>query len=61
VTDILRVEGIFVRFGGVMALGNVSCSMPQGSITAIIGPNGAGKTTLINVISQAVPQTKGKV
>jgi len=61
VTDILRVEGIFVRFGGVMALGNVSCSMAQGSITAIIGPNGAGKTTLINVISQAVPQTKGKV
>jgi len=44
-----------------MALGNVSCSMAQGSITDIIGPNGAGKTTLINVISQAVPQTKGKV
>lgn len=59
--DILRVEGIFVKFGGVMALGNVSASMAQKSITAIIGPNGAGKTTLINVISQAVPQTKGKV
>jgi branched-chain amino acid transport system ATP-binding protein len=44
-----------------MALGNVSAAMAQGTITAIIGPNGAGKTTLINVISGAVPQTKGSV
>ncbi len=44
-----------------MALGNVSTAMIRGTVTAIIGPNGAGKTTLINVISGAVPQTKGKV
>ncbi len=61
VTDILAVEGIFVKFGGVMALGNVSASMTENSITAIIGPNGAGKTTLINVISGAIRPTKGKV
>jgi len=61
VSEILSVEGIFVKFGGVMALGNVSTSVAEHSITAIIGPNGAGKTTLINVISGAIPQTKGKV
>ena len=59
--EILSVEGIFVKFGGVMALGNVSAVVAADSITAVIGPNGAGKTTLINVISGAIPPTKGKV
>lgn len=58
---ILSVEGIFVSFGGVMALGNVSADVAEKSITAIIGPNGAGKTTLINVVSGALPATDGKV
>ncbi len=44
-----------------MALGNVSAVVAADSITAVIGPNGAGKTTLINVISGAIPPTKGKV
>jgi ABC-type branched-subunit amino acid transport system ATPase component len=61
VKEILSVEGIFVKFGGVMALGNVSAGVAADSITAVIGPNGAGKTTLINVISGAIPPTKGKV
>jgi branched-chain amino acid transport system ATP-binding protein len=61
VKEILSVEGIFVKFGGVMALGNVSAVVAADSITAVIGPNGAGKTTLINVISGAIPPTKGKV
>jgi branched-chain amino acid transport system ATP-binding protein len=61
VKAILRVEGIYVAFGGVIALGNVSTTIAENSITAIIGPNGAGKTTLINVISGAMPQTKGTV
>lgn len=58
---ILSVEGIFVRFGGVMALGNVSAAIAELSITSIIGPNGAGKTTLINVISGAISPTNGAV
>jgi branched-chain amino acid transport system ATP-binding protein len=58
---ILSVEGIFVNFGGVMALGNVSAEIAEESITAIIGPNGAGKTTLINVVSGTLFPTDGKV
>ena len=58
---ILRVENVSIRFGGLMALGQVSFEMPEGSITALIGPNGAGKTTLINVISGASQPQSGKV
>jgi ABC-type branched-subunit amino acid transport system ATPase component len=61
VKEILSVEEIFVKFGGVMALGNVSAGVAANSITAVIGPNGAGKTTLINVISGAISATKGQV
>jgi branched-chain amino acid transport system permease protein len=58
---ILRVESVSIRFGGLMALGQVSFDMAKGSITALIGPNGAGKTTLINVISGASQPQSGKV
>lgn len=58
---ILSVESIFMRFGGVTALGNVSAGVDEKSIFAIIGPNGAGKTTLINIISGAFDPTDGQV
>jgi len=50
-TPLLHVENLTLAFGGVKALGGVSFSTQQGSITAVIGPNGAGKTSLFNTIS----------
>jgi ABC-type branched-subunit amino acid transport system ATPase component/ABC-type branched-subunit amino acid transport system permease subunit len=47
----LTVEKVFVNFGGVKALQDVSLVAPAGEITGLIGPNGSGKTTLINVMS----------
>ncbi|MCW2496732.1 ATP-binding cassette domain-containing protein [Jatrophihabitans sp.] len=44
----LTVENLTVRYGGHVAVSNVSLSAPAGSVTGLIGPNGAGKTTTLN-------------
>jgi branched-chain amino acid transport system ATP-binding protein len=54
---LLEVDGIQLRFGGVMAINDVSFSVDPGQLFAIIGPNGAGKTSIFNSISQVyIPQ-----
>lgn len=60
-TDRLRLEGVTVRFGGLVAARDVSLSVAPGEIRGLIGPNGAGKTTLINAITGAVPVASGRV
>jgi len=47
---ILLIENVSKRFGGLLAVSDVSFSLPAGQIMGLMGPNGAGKTTLINVI-----------
>jgi branched-chain amino acid transport system ATP-binding protein len=54
---LLEVDAIQLRFGGVMAINDVSFSVTRGELFAIIGPNGAGKTSIFNAISQVyIPQ-----
>jgi ABC-type branched-subunit amino acid transport system ATPase component len=58
---ILRVEGLTKRFGGLLAVNEVSFHVERGEIIAIIGPNGAGKTTLFNLISGLLRPTSGQI
>lgn len=57
----LDVDHIFLAFGGVQALNNVSFQVKQSEITAIIGPNGAGKTSLLNCVSGLYHPQEGEI
>lgn len=59
--ELLRLGGVTKLFGGVRALSDVSCVVPQGKIIGIIGPNGAGKTTLFNVVTGAFRPDQGAI
>ncbi|SEF36391.1 branched-chain amino acid transport system ATP-binding protein [Amycolatopsis pretoriensis] len=59
--DLLVVDGLTVRFGGLTALHDVRLSVDAGTVVGVIGPNGAGKTTLFNVICGFVRPQSGRV
>ncbi|MBI1942922.1 MAG: ABC transporter ATP-binding protein [Betaproteobacteria bacterium] len=56
---LLSVEHLTMRFGGLVAVDNVSFDAPATSITAVIGPNGAGKTTVFNCLTGFYKPTSG--
>jgi branched-chain amino acid transport system ATP-binding protein len=58
---ILRIDGLTRRFGGLVAVNDVSFTVTPLEITAIIGPNGAGKTTLFNLICGFLAPDRGQI
>ena len=59
--ELLRVDRVSVRFGGITALDGVSFSVHTGHIVGLIGPNGAGKTTLFNCLSRLYSFNEGTI
>ncbi|MFI6433578.1 ABC transporter ATP-binding protein [Rhodococcus oryzae] len=58
---LLKTEGLTVRFGGLVALDDVSFEIRRGEILGLIGPNGAGKTTCFNAITGVYKPSAGRV
>jgi ABC-type branched-subunit amino acid transport system ATPase component len=57
----LVADGVTVRFGGIVAVDDVSLTVAEGELVGLIGPNGAGKTTLLEAISGFTPPAAGSV
>ena len=58
---LLDIKDLTVRFGGLVALREVSLTVPAGSVVAVIGPNGSGKSTLFNAVTGLVTPDSGRV
>lgn len=59
--ELLRVENIVLRFGGVKALQDISFDIRKGEIRSIIGPNGAGKSSMLNVVNGFYQAQEGAI
>ena len=59
--DLLQVESLSKRFGGIVATDDLSIAIPEGQLHAVIGPNGAGKTTLIAQLSGELTPDSGRI
>jgi branched-chain amino acid transport system ATP-binding protein len=57
----LEVDHVTVRFGGIVAIDDLSFDVDEGQICGLIGPNGAGKTTMFNIVSRIYDPTEGSV
>lgn len=60
-SELLTVEGLSKRFGGVRAVDDCAFAVEQGTITALIGPNGSGKTTVFNIVTGYLRADAGTV
>ena len=59
--NLLRIENLEKRFGGVRAVSDYDLSLKQGELVGLIGPNGAGKTTIFNLITGVLKPTSGRI
>lgn len=61
VMELLKVNGLFISFGGIQALAGIDFDIRENEILTVIGPNGSGKTTLFNCISGVYKPNEGEI
>lgn len=59
--ELLRLDGVGIRFGGLQAVAELSFTVGRGQVVGLIGPNGAGKTTAFNLITGVYKPTEGRI
>jgi len=60
-SEVLRLEGVTIAFGGLVAVSDFSLTLWEGDLVGLIGPNGAGKTTVFNIVGGQYLPSKGRV
>lgn len=60
-TQLLKVDNLGIRFGGLKAVSDVNLELKQGELVGLIGPNGAGKTTFFNLLTGVYVPTEGSI
>jgi len=60
-SNVLEANDISVQFGGLLAVNNVTFTIPNKSVVSLIGPNGAGKTTFFNVLTGLYKPSAGNI
>ncbi|MEG2631350.1 MAG: ATP-binding cassette domain-containing protein, partial [Comamonas sp.] len=58
---LLELKGLSKRFGGLVAVNDLSFDVHAGEVVGLLGPNGSGKTTAMNLVSGALPLNAGEV
>ena len=58
---LLRIENLYVRYGGITALSGISIDVPEGETVLLVGANGAGKSSTINAVIGLVPAAGGRI
>mgnify|MGYP000214843087 FL=1 len=59
--SLLEIKNVTLRFGGLVAVDNVSMNVEEGEVFALVGPNGAGKSTIFNLISRFYDPASGSI
>ena len=59
--SLLEINGVTQRFGGVVAVNNVTLNVEEGEVFALVGPNGAGKSTVFNLLSRFYTPAEGSI
>ena len=57
----LKLSGVFKRFGALLAIDNLSMHLDEGEVLGVIGPNGSGKTTMFNILTGITKADQGRV